>query len=119
MQNPLGLTTPPPKRTRFFDRSRKVRLSVYLPLLCLTSFFGLRWLESATIHHPTCYAPGQTWTLPAGAEDVWFADADGKRLHGWFVHARTQPAMMTALYCHGNGGNVTNVGWIAEHLAGR
>ncbi len=50
---------------------------------------------------------------------MWFAGADGKRLHGWLVHARTQPATITVLYCHGNGGNVTNVGWIAERLAGR
>jgi fermentation-respiration switch protein FrsA (DUF1100 family) len=50
---------------------------------------------------------------------VWFASADGKRLHGWLFRSRTQPAPFTVIYCHGNSGNVTHVAWIAEYLASR
>lgn len=119
MENELSIIESPQKRLRFFRRSKVVRLSVYLPLLCVIGFFWLRWFESTMTQHPTPYSPDQNWTLPAGAEDVWFAGLDGKRLHGWFVHARTQPAAITVLYCHGNAGNIADAGWIAERLAAR
>ena len=43
---------------------------------------------------------------PAGFdfEDVWFASADGTKLHGWFVERPN--AKRAILYCHGNGENV-------------
>lgn len=57
--------------------------------------------------------------MPAGAEDVWFNAPDGVRLHGWFVHASTATPQATILYAHGNGGNLSNVGWLAARLAAR
>lgn len=57
--------------------------------------------------------------LPSGAEDVSFTAADGARLHGWYFKAAASAEPPTVIYFHGNGGNVTNVGWLAESLAKR
>jgi uncharacterized protein len=106
----------PLKRSGFLGRPPVVRLSVYLPLMGLAFFFAVRWLEAQITHHPTRYAPGAEWALPANAEDVWFTTRDGVKLNGWLIRARTERAG-TVLYCHGNGGNLTNVEWVAEELA--
>jgi uncharacterized protein len=56
---------------------------------------------------------------PAGAENVWFTSADGTRLHGWYFKAESSAATPTIIYFHGNGGNVTNLGWLGQSLARR
>lgn len=40
-------------------------------------------------------------------EDVNFAAADGTKLHGWFLPAKSSPAVATVLHLHGNAGNIT------------
>jgi uncharacterized protein len=104
------------KRRGFFGQPAVVRLSVYLPLISLMFFFAVRWLEAQITHHPTRHAPGAEWTPPANAEDVWFTARDGVKLNGWLVRARIE-RVGTVLYCHGNGGNLTNVSWVAQALA--
>ncbi len=94
-------------------------MMIYLPLVAAILFFGLRQLEFLVTYHPWPYVPGPDWTPPANGEDVWIEVADGERVHGWFVRAFQQPAIATVLYCHGNGGNLTNVAWVAEDLSKR
>jgi hypothetical protein len=81
-------------------------------------FFILRWIERAITFHPVRYNSRDAWTLPHGAEDVWFTTTDGIRLHGWFFKAQSN-ALATVIYFHGNGGNISNIGWIGERLATR
>jgi uncharacterized protein len=86
----------------------------------LIFFFGLRWLEYSMTYHPLPYIPGPAWTPPANGENVWFSANDGERVqrvHGWFVRSQSQPPIATVLYCHGNGGNLTYVAWVAEKLS--
>jgi pimeloyl-ACP methyl ester carboxylesterase len=92
---------------------------IYLPVLAAVLFFTLRRLEFMVTYHPTPYVPGPQWTLPENGEDVWVKVADGQRVHGWFLHAAQRPAVATVLYCHGNGGNLSDVAWVAEALAKR
>lgn len=40
-------------------------------------------------------------------EDVNFTAADGTKLHGWFLPAKTKPPIATVLHLHGNAGNIT------------
>lgn len=80
---------------------------------------ALRRLEAAVTFHPERYAAGEAWRLPAGGEDVWFAAADGVRLHGWFVRAPSRPPAATVVYFHGNGGNLSYVSWLAGDYAAR
>lgn len=53
--------------------------------------------------------------LPPGVEDVWFASADGTRLHGWFLPAQGK-AKGTVVHMHGNAQNLTShvdfVAWL-------
>lgn len=81
---------------------------------------GLRWVERAFTFRPERpTAAEQRIPLPAGAEDVWFSAADGTRLHAWYFERTDGPSAGTIIYFHGNGGNITNVGWLAQSLARR
>ncbi|MCI0337706.1 MAG: alpha/beta hydrolase [Acidobacteria bacterium] len=103
----------------FFHLPRTVRMAIYLPFILLLIFLGLRQIEFMVTYHPLPYIPGPSWTPPANGEDVWINVGGGERVHGWFVRAQTQPAFATVLLCHGNGGNLTYVAWVAEDLSGR
>lgn len=48
---------------------------------------------------------------------VWFNSADGTRLNGWFFESQLRPATATIIFFHGNGGNITNVGWMGQRFA--
>jgi fermentation-respiration switch protein FrsA (DUF1100 family) len=111
------------------NKNRRHRLRLVLLTLSLLiliggalGFLGLRWFEGAVTFHPARYQPGEVWKLPPGGEDVWFKAASGERLHGWFVRASggtPEATAPTVIYFHGNGGNLSNVGWLAEALSAR
>lgn len=94
-------------------------LIILLLLVCVILYIAMRRFERAVVFHPEKYPAGGDWRLPLGAEDAWFQTADGIRLHGWLVNSRTKPATATVIYFHGNGGNISNVGWIGEQFAAR
>ena len=98
-------------------RERLIASSVAIAFLGLTLFIGLRWFEHAVTFHPVQYDARQGWTQPPKASDVWLTTADGLRLHGWFFEARNLPATATIIFFHGNGGNISNVGWVGERLS--
>ncbi|MEN3334156.1 MAG: uncharacterized protein V7641_3521, partial [Blastocatellia bacterium] len=108
---------------RFWVKSRARRAAtislLLLVILMTAAFFGLRWFEMAVTFHPERYAAGPAWELPRNAEDVWMKTADGVRLHGWFIKAGATPAAATVIYFHGNGGNLSHVGWVGQGLAAR
>jgi len=86
-----------------------------LALVC-----GLRWFERAITFRPERLTVAeQREPSPAGAQDVWFTSADGIRLHGWYFEHESQSDAGTIIYFHGNGGNIRNVGWLAQSLAKR
>jgi uncharacterized protein len=95
-------------------------LTVVLLLSGVVFVFGLRWLERAMTFHPEPFtAAARRLPPPAGAENVWFKSADGTRLHGWYFTSSITTEAATIIYFHGNGGNVLNVGWLAQSLAKR
>jgi fermentation-respiration switch protein FrsA (DUF1100 family) len=105
---------------RRFRRALALRLTLWPLIFAVALVLFVRRFESVVTWHPVRYDGGASWRLPAGAEDVWFETADGVRLHGWFVHARTSaPPAATVLYAHGNRGNVTYSGPLATALAER
>jgi len=112
------------KALRRGERRRALTLAMLsvltLALIILpVGFFMLRRFEASVTFHPERAPWGGSWKAPRGGEDVWFRTADGTRLHGWFVRAAEQPAAATVVYFHGNGGNVSYVGWVGEQLAAR
>ena len=96
-------------------RKRLIRLLAALVLGCVVFVYGLRWLEAAMTFRPSRMAATQA--IPPGAENVWFNSADGTRLNGWFFASRTKPELATMIFFHGNGGNIANVGWLAQRFA--
>lgn len=94
-------------------------LTVVLTILIVVPvlFVLLRRFERAVTFHPVRYDGSAAWSLGEKTEDVWFRAADGTRLHGWFVRAADPTA--TVVYFHGNGGNLSSVGWVARHLSAR
>ena len=81
--------------------------------------YGLRWLESSMTFHPVRLSADQRVAPPNGAEEVWFKAKDGTRLHGWYFPSQRNERPVTIIYFHGNGGNITNIGWLGERLSER
>jgi len=104
-------------KSNFFKLSRMVQTAIYLPLAFLIFFIFLRQLEFLVTYHPQPYLGGPEWTLPVNGEEVWCEVSNSHKVHGWYVHAQMAPAYATVLFCHGNGGNLTNVAWIAQELS--
>ena len=98
-----------------FTRERAIGIMVALMLGSAAFVYGLRSLEWYMTFHPVRMTPDRRQP-PAGASDVWFTTVDGKRLHGWFFENRTQPDPVTIIFCHGNGGNIADVGWLGERF---
>jgi fermentation-respiration switch protein FrsA (DUF1100 family) len=88
-------------------------------LVLATAFFVLRWLEHDITFHPVRFAANERWLKPPQAEDIWLRTSDGENLNGWFFASATQPAQATIIYFHGNGGNISNLGWVGERFAAR
>lgn len=105
-----------PNRFSLFRLPRSARVAIYLPIFSLIFVFGLRHVEHFLTHHPVRYDASAQWTVPPNGEDVWINVTKEQRIHGWFLNSASPPATATVLYCHGNGGNLTNVGWIVEEL---
>ena len=101
---------------RFFTREQLVGLTVALVLGCVAFVYGLRRLELLMTFRPERLST-QEQRAPEGAETVWFNSADGTRLNGWFFESRSRPAAATIVFFHGNGGNISNVGWMGQRFA--
>ena len=96
-------------------RKRIIRVSVSLILAAAAFVYGLRLVESAMTFHPSRMAAAQE--IPSGAEDISFNSTDGTRLNGWFFASHSKPEVATMIFFHGNGGNISNVGWLARRFA--
>ena len=90
-------------------------MSISLVLAGGAFVYGLRTLEAAMTFRPSRMAATQV--IPSGAENVWFTSADGTRLNGWFFASQTKPELASMIFFHGNGGNIANVGWLAQRFA--
>ena len=99
---------------------RKLWVALALSLLLAPlSLYSIRWYEFAVTFHPEPFSASQGWKVPEGAEEVSFRNADQLLLHGWFVSSPSQPSTATVIFFHGNGGNISNVGWVGKSLAAR
>ena len=101
------------------SRERLIAGCVALLFLGVFLFVSLRWFEHSVTFHPLRYDDRVGWKQPTNAQDVWFKTTDGLRLHGWLFEATEQPALATIIYFHGNGGNISNNGWVGENLSSR
>ena len=51
---------------------------------------------------------------PDRAEELWFETDDGEILYGWYC--RSENPIASALYCHGNTGNLSNTAHVMPYL---
>jgi fermentation-respiration switch protein FrsA (DUF1100 family) len=105
-------------RRKAITRERVIGIAAGLIVASFAFVFGLRWLEAAMTFHPKRLAIGAV-SPPAGAEDVWITTTDNVRLHAWFFKSLREPSTATIIYFHGNGGNITNIDWVAQRLSAR
>lgn len=70
----------------------------------------IRYFEHSQVYHPARLLMATGAELGRPFEDVFFGGGDGVRLHGWFfpAEAASPRAGQVALYCHGNGGNISH-----------
>lgn len=110
-------------RSRLFSpiltRERLIACFVASAFLVVTLFLALRWFEHAVSFQPVRYDAKQGWKQPTEATDVWLTTSDGLKLHGWFFMTNSAPAIATVIFFHGNGGNISNVGWVGQRLSSR
>ena len=102
---------------RFLTRERLIGVAVALVLGCVAFVYGLRRLELLMTFRPDRMTAQESKSPAAGAKIVWFNSADGTRLNGWFFESQTKPAAATIIFCHGNGGNISSVGWMGQRFA--
>ena len=102
---------------RFLTRERLIGTTVALVLGCVAFVYGLRWFELLITFHPEPLSAHESKSPAKGAEIVWFNSADGTRLNGWFFESQLRPATATIIFFHGNGGNVSSVGWMGQRFA--
>ena len=100
-------------------RERLIACLVALAFLLITLFLALRWFEHAVTFQPVRYDARQGWKQPTEATDVWLTTSDGVKLHAWFFSSSDAPAIATIIFFHGNGGNISNVGWVGQRLSSR
>lgn len=87
--------------------------------LLLAAGLGRRAYRSAQIFKPSP-DPEKGWEpaaygIPAGAcEELWIDTPDGERLFAWYCRAKNPVA--SALFCHGNRGNITISADVIPHL---
>src|SRR4051794_16423053 len=101
--------------------ARVIRILTWVPIIVIVigaSVYGLRRIEAAITFHPVRYE-ANSHPAPAGAEDVWFKTRDGLRLHGWLFRSEGTTSKPLVIYFHGNGGNITNIDWVARNLSNR
>lgn len=101
----------------------RILLTISLVIIAgmILFYFAARRFERAVVFQPERYTEGAPWKLPRGGEDVWFKGAGGERLHGWYVPGQATEAgsAATVIYFHGNGGNISFIGWLGEALSAR
>jgi uncharacterized protein len=90
-------------------RSRAKTL-IGLGATCLLVVLMLRAFEHSQVYHPDRVLTATGAELGRPFEDVSFQTRDGVKLHGWFYPASTNSPRrhLTALFCHGNGGNISH-----------
>jgi alpha-beta hydrolase superfamily lysophospholipase len=84
--------------------------------LALAPIFGMQFYN-VILFQPMVYPEGNyeiEWVAGVKRKEVYFRSAGGRHLHGWYFQHKNPSK--TVLVNHGNGGNLTNRLYIAQHL---
>lgn len=102
---------PPPRSLRNRIGWFVLRWAVFFFLMVTVLWF----LERRLVFFPQ--SDKQSWDAPVdpNTRDVFFTAADGTKLHGWWLPG-TNTAAGAVLVAHGNGGNLSHRGKMADVL---
>jgi alpha-beta hydrolase superfamily lysophospholipase len=76
--------------------------------------FRMTQLFNPTRHPISTWNPEDYGIPRDDCEEVWIETDDGELLYAWYLRAKKPVA--SALYCHGNTGNLTNPAHLMRHL---
>ena len=105
------LASQPRGMLRSLWRIARAALVAYLLVVLAIMIF-----EESLIFFPSRYPDGN-WHPEFQFEDVWFAAADGTKLHGWYLPHDDARAIV--LFAHGNGGNLSHRDFLLRALHDR
>ncbi len=100
-------------------RVRRLRRWLYAAALAVVGFIAVSFNGCA--ERLFFYPSRSAFETPEGTEDVWFTNAQGLKLHGWFIPPEGEPdgPWPAVLHVHGNAGNMTDhvqfCEWLTEH----
>jgi uncharacterized protein len=105
---------PPPSRRRRIWRFIRRRL-IWYPIIYCGVVLVFLLLERSLVFLPS--SPNESWLEPVDprSRDVWFTDAKGTKLHGWWSPP-DEPTKGAVHFSHGNGGNLTHRGAYAANI---
>jgi fermentation-respiration switch protein FrsA (DUF1100 family) len=92
-----------------------LRIGMFLAILLILAYGFAQYVRRSSMFFP---ARDGNWDAADGHRDVAFTASDGVRLHGWLFFARGAGAPLI-VWCHGNGGNITDRAPMAAELARR
>ena len=96
----------------------RVLLLASVSLVGILGVIMILGLEKFALYFPERQLEATPQSVGLVYEDVWFAAADGVKLHGWLVPA--PGARFTVVWFHGNAGNishrVSNIGYLHRLL---
>ncbi len=78
-------------------------LAGYLLVVFLAFVF-----QDRMVFFPDPNLTGNPGDIGLDYEDAWVESGDGYRLHGWFIPGPKEDARATALFLHGNAGNISH-----------
>ena len=80
-----------------------VVFAVYLLIMLLSFVF-----QERMVFFPDPNLTASPADIGLAYEDVWLTNADGYTLHGWYVQGPKTDTRCTALFVHGNAGNISH-----------
>jgi len=83
-----------------------MKLILHVLGLLLILFLFVRYFEHAQLYFPTKHLGMNPQHAGLSYEDVYVQTPDRKLLHGWFIN--NDKAKYVVLFCHGNGGNISD-----------
>jgi uncharacterized protein len=92
---------------------RRYRVLLTLPIFYFLVLALMMFFEESLIFMPAKYPAGDWNPRGLAIEDAWF-EADGLKLHGWYVDVPQPRAVI--LIAHGNAGNVTHRLELLQHF---
>lgn len=95
---------------RSWMRTRVARWTIRLLIWPLLLYLMFRWFEHNQVYHPSRRLDASGAELGVPWQDVYFHAEDGTELNGWFFSSSTETnaAGYAAVFCHGNGGNISH-----------